>query len=444
MRNNTLGARRKGLVAALAVIALAGCGENGETGSGSAQITALFPNESEQRQIHSIHVWALSPPVSEEASLPPPRLPSSPRASTACGNLVGHALSPYDRYFTLVADRVFFVPDDVPPVLEELPAGEVIVYLEAVDFLGISRFAGCAELELAEGGSATVEIEVVRPGTFDCADPAVGDNAPCDDGSRCTVGEHCRAGACTGGRERSCDSVRDACNSAECTEDGGCQPVPLPDGTSCDAQSQCTEAEVCNSGVCIGAPVDCAARVLACEIAACDVDLGCLVVGQREVGTPCDDDDICTVETSCDSFAQCLGVPRDCTEAVGVCEIADCNQEDGCHAIGNRTSGSPCDDDICFINQQCNAEGNCVGGTERNCAAELTLDVCEAAGCDSDNGCHPDGPAEGTPCDPAVPCDLGQEATCDGTAIGIEACVCSGDNGGSNSNGGGNGGGNGD
>jgi hypothetical protein len=418
-------------MAAAAVFA-ASCGQSEETGSATAEVNARFANDNEARQIHSIHVWALRTPSGEDAELPPPRLPTGPRASTACGNLVGHAISPYDRYFTMLADRVFFVPDEMPPVLEELPAGEIIVYLEAVDFLGASRFSGCRVVEVADGGSVTVDVEVVRPGTFDCGDPVVEDDAPCDDGLRCTVGERCRAGACSGGRERSCASVQDACNSATCTEELGCQAEPLPDGTSCAGESICTVGEVCQAGVCIGAPRDCSEEVLACQFPACDEELGCIATGQLDFGTPCDDGLFCTVSTTCDFTGACVGgAARDCSEELEACDIPACSEEDGCFSAGTRTSGA-CDDNICLIGQQCNAEGNCVGGIERNCAAELTLDACEAAACDPDLGCVPDGPApEGTPCD-AVVCDPGQQAECDGSSITSTACVCVDDNGGDN------------
>jgi hypothetical protein len=71
----------------------------------------------------------------------------------------------------------------------------------------------------------------------------------CDDGDACTTGDHCQSGSCVG-TPVDCDDLND------CTQDicsgGSCSHgfVPGP----CDDGSPCTDPDTCSGGVCHPGP----------------------------------------------------------------------------------------------------------------------------------------------------------------------------------------------
>lgn len=96
-----------------------------------------------------------------------------------------------------------------------------------------------------------------NPCTDDLCDVLLGcqhaDNlVPCEDGLFCTVDDECAAGAC-GGSPRDCGAVGDQCNAGVCNEvTDTCDPQAVADGSPCDDNDACTVADVCSSGTCGG------------------------------------------------------------------------------------------------------------------------------------------------------------------------------------------------
>ena len=76
------------------------------------------------------------------------------------------------------------------------------------------------------------------------------DGTPCNDGDLCTINDVCLGGVCTPGTPVTC-SDRGACESAgTCSPlSGTCFYTPLPDGTPCNDQNSCTIG-TCEACVC--------------------------------------------------------------------------------------------------------------------------------------------------------------------------------------------------
>ncbi len=132
--------------------------------------------------------------------------------------------------------------------------------------------------------------------TGGCRAEAVPDELPCEDGDLCTVGDSCGAGACRPGTTRDCADVSDACNLGVCNPmSGGCDALPVPNGTPCEDGLVCTEGESCTDGRCAGgASVNCEALDDECRIGTCVEDAGGCVGEPARDGSDCNGGDICT------------------------------------------------------------------------------------------------------------------------------------------------------
>lgn len=95
-------------------------------------------------------------------------------------------------------------------------------------------------------------------------------------------------------------------------------------------------------------------------------------------GTPCDDGDPCTVPDLCEAGV-CKTGPKDCSGFKGVCLIGLCNPANGACSSEAATDGTPCDDaKPCTVGDMCTA-AKCVSGQPKNCSDfnACTLDSCE-------------------------------------------------------------------
>lgn len=107
--------------------------------------------------------------------------------------------------------------------------------------------------------------------------------------------------------EVDCSAMNDMCNTGMCNPlTGACEALPVMDGTLCDDGNACTMMDACVAGTCSGAAIDCSEMSDACNTSACDPMTGMCATAPLEDGTSCDDDDICTDETSC-SAGVCSG-----------------------------------------------------------------------------------------------------------------------------------------
>jgi hypothetical protein len=111
-------------------------------------------------------------------------------------------------------------------------------------------------------GTALVEIGFFRPGTSSSAlaasvvpESCAGaiDGTSCEEGDRCTTGDVCQGGVCTGQGPVEC-TASDACHAAGTCDPGTglCSNPAVPEQGPCDDGNPCTMTDVCREGVCRG------------------------------------------------------------------------------------------------------------------------------------------------------------------------------------------------
>ena len=287
---------------------------------------------------------------------------------------------------------------------------------------------------------ATSDTEVVDA----CAGAA--QLAPCDDGNPCTEDDRCFDGACVGAlktcddenpctkdwcevevgcvhedRDKPCDDGN-PCTSVDTCADGKCVGKPVSNAV-CDDDNLCTINDVCTNGVCAGETQLCN-DFNPCTKDFCDTehpqadDFFCVhewitsicddlnectlndtcargqCIGQVEVDKPCSDGSLCTDDGKCQADGSCIGSGKVCTDE-NPCTLDTCQPDGGC--LFTPEVGAICDDgDKCTIQDLCDAEGACVGGTkclpttpceEVGCIAETGACTVAPKDCDDDNIC---------------------------------------------------------
>ena len=259
-------------------------------------------------------------------------------------------------------------------------------------------------------------IQVVIPG---CA----GNDAVCNDGNPCT--------------EDVCDGLTKSCTFLSLT------------GPACDDNTLCTSNDFCDTGLCVGTPIDCDDNNN-CTTESCNALLGC-----TSAPIPCDDGDSCTDDT-CVPETGCAFTDVDCDDGI-VCTLdacladsgtcfhdsaecgcltdADCEDANSCTetvCAADKTcevtllTGDGCDDsNACTSGDTCTASGGCTGA--------LTLcedgDACTVDGCDSLVGCTADplvcedgNACTGDSCDPATGCTTAAIGCDDGDSCTGNGC----------------------
>ncbi len=266
---------------------------------------------------------------------------------------------------------------------------------------------------------------------------------PCaDDGLECTVDLCWWDGTCRHfQRLRACPDGVPCLADSECGgAPGSCQEVgPVP----CDDRDKCTLDDRCTlEGACKGTPRDCTDYETlpsgvevknVCTDDFCDQNnpladpaTGCYYVFNSN---PCEDHDPCTRAEKCAGslcdvcfFGHCTGpILRDCDDK-NPCTLDGCDQfHPGADGSGcwheNLPQGTICDDlNQCTHNDQCDGQAHC-GGSAVDCddKNECTIEV----GCDPAIGCLRRYAENGTTCNDANACTLGDRCF---------AGVCSGPN----------------
>jgi len=162
--------------------------------------------------------------------------------------------------------------------------------------------------------------------TDSCVDGAcvhfANDGEECNDADETTENDHCVAEICKGdpvGCETSqdCDLDTMVCNDADCV-DGECGYTVAPDGTPCEDGLPFTQDDHCVGGTCVGLDQNCTPGMEqfcfpfgapSCLKANC-VDGKCVETSTD--GQECDDADVCTPTSTCQS-GKCVGTPEpDC------------------------------------------------------------------------------------------------------------------------------------
>jgi hypothetical protein len=321
----------------------------------------------------------------------------------------------------------------------------------------------CTEADTCTDGSCLGQVIIcndTNPCTDDTCNPShpggcvfSANDSPCDDGSKCTLGDGCVDGDCVAGAGALyCDDSKQ-CTADSCDPEVGCVHTNLEG--DCDDGNQCTAGDFCQSSDCQTGPdaVDCDDGNI-CTNDVCNPTEGCLhsnnaldcndgnectlgdkcsgskcVPGQQ--GPDCEDGNLCTSDL-CDPAVGCINSPTNdlcddgniCTDgdycAGGKClagaDQEDCDDgddctDDTCHpefGCLNLFNESPCNDgDECTEKDFC-VFGECLGQTKTCNDAE----ICTDDSCDSNQpgGCiyTPNNVA----CDDADPCSLGD--TCIG------------------------------
>ncbi|MBI5611060.1 MAG: hypothetical protein HY902_19465 [Deltaproteobacteria bacterium] len=197
-----------------------------------------------------------------------------------------------------------------------------------------------------------------KPCTTDSCDKVTGNcswvaaSGPCDDGNPCTVGEACASGNCGGGSSKNCDD-KDPCSIDACDPKSGCVYSVNAANPPCDDGSKCTSGDACVQGKCTGVATNCDDGNL-CTTDGCDPATGnCSLLANT---LPCSVADKC-VTAKCGN-GKCVA-----STAVKSCDDKNPCTADSCEAVTGAcvhkaaNDGAACDDGIA-----CTAASQCAGG----------------------------------------------------------------------------------
>jgi hypothetical protein len=271
---------------------------------------------------------------------------------------------------------------------------------------------------LCEGGGA-FDCSDENPCTNDVCNPLKGclhtnNNNVCDDLDPCSEGDKCSGGMCVGSKAKDC-SDGNPCTDDLCIPLAGCSHKV--NANPCDDGSKCTVGDKCTAGTCIpGEPAPCGDGNV-CTDDACDPDLGCY---HSLNALTCNDANACTIGDKCVAGV-CVG------QSVIDCDDGNPCTKDGCAAGGGCTHSpveAPCSDgNACTLNDTCSA-GKCQAGTPFDCADgnSCTADSCDPKGgclhlpangaCDDGNLCTQDDSCEAATCKPGKAVDCADVDVC--------------------------------
>jgi len=213
---------------------------------------------------------------------------------------------------------------------------------------------------------------------------------------------------------------------------GQCVVVPEVDGNSCDDGMFCTTDDTCQAGVCTGGPAnDCGMDSPECQEITCDESAKSCSTAPLDNGTVCVSDDLCQTGTTC-SNGQCTGgTPKDCffSPTPSECFVSVCNPQNGMCEPEPGNDGGSCTDanDLCTVQKTCTA-GQCVGGVPKDCS-NLTQG-CDLGVCDAVTGvCATQTVGDGMACDDLDACTTGETCsvgTC-GSGTPVTNCTAAAD-----------------
>lgn len=243
-----------------------------------------------------------------------------------------------------------------------------------------------------------------NPCTFDACDAAKGcqhtaQTGPCDDGNPCTAPGNCKGGVCLAGQVTTCDD-QDPCTVDACDPGSGkCTSKSGADGTTCDDGDLCTTADACKSGKCLGSGAAQCGDDNPCTADACDPKVGCTHLAQAGA---CDDGEPCTKDDAC-AAGKCVGGTNSCA----------CQSNEDCAAasqgnlcLGQRVCNKAVLPHVCVT----------VSGTAVVCPVGAP-GGCMAPVCDPKTGsCVPAALGDGKACDDGDLCTAGE--SCSGGACG--------------------------
>jgi hypothetical protein len=239
-------------------------------------------------------------------------------------------------------------------------------------------------------GDTSCKYSVCNPFTGACGKITAPYGSPCDDESKCTIGDTCFFADCLGGIDLPCDDAN-PCTEDSCDPESGCVFENLSD-FPCEDGDPCTGGDACLGGQCVSGPsicgcgsdadcamfedgnpcngtltckdggckidpasvVVCVAPGSACQVASCDPKTGECKVSNVMDGTPCSDDDACTQKDVCVG-GKCAVIPLDCDDG-NACTEDGCNPKLGC-------THKPLDAVVCEDGSSCTAGDKCIAGS---------------------------------------------------------------------------------
>lgn len=286
------------------------------------------------------------------------------------------------------------------------------------DFCDAGKCQGGKALKCDDDNICTDNVCQLQKG---CVYPA--NQAGCDDGNGCTVGDICADTACKSGTNicqcantADCASAEDnnlcngtlicdksavpfkcvvspntiiICNASQDTAcfkntcvpaTGDCQMKVVNQGGSCNDGNACTSNDQCADGSCAGQSVVCDDSNV-CTDDACDPASGCVFTSNK---ADCDDGSVCTLLDVCQG-SKCVGTaPLDCDDSKE-CTLDICHKTLGCQHSKTAMNGQACDNnDACTVNDTCQ-NGACQAGTQNTCECYTTADC---AGKEDGNFCN--------------------------------------------------------
>ena len=279
-------------------------------------------------------------------------------------------------------------------------------------------------------GGASLACDDGNPCTTDSCDPSSGcvhesvSGMSCEDGDECTFNEACDDGECVG-KAVDCDDAN-MCTNDLCDPSGGCVYTPVAGSPVCDDGNQCTLTDVCKGGLCVGSDIMECDDGNVCTDDYCDEAAG--ACAQSFNSDPCEDGDVCTFEDICVNGTCLGGLPvacddgNDCTEDYCSSDAGGCVFEDNGQCDCQLASDCFDDDNDCNGYPEC-IENTCVTAPGSAIECDPSLDTaCLKNQCVPATGaCAMVAMPEGTPCDDADLCSLGDlcgdEGVCSGEPV---------------------------
>ena len=193
------------------------------------------------------------------------------------------------------------------------------------------------------------------------------------------------------------------CQAAICnTQDGTCMAGNLKNGTPCDDENPCTVESFCSEGDCMGSGETACDDQDPCTLDSCDFDAGCVHLSLDEGA--CDDGNPCTGEDACTN-GKCQGVAIDC----------DCEVDADCMAFD--------DDNLCNGFLRCQ-NGDCLPDDETVVVCPAPMEACFLNMCNPETGACEETPVvDGGACSDGDSCTTG-DSCADGKCVAGPNYVC--------------------
>ncbi len=194
----------------------------------------------------------------------------------------------------------------------------------------------------------------------------------CDDGNKCTLGDFCSNSLCLPDEITGC-SDNNVCTDDSCDSKKGCSNIAniLP----CEDGSKCTLGDKCKDNVCLPGEITLCNDGNGCTNDSCDKAGGCQNLANS---LPCEDGNVCTLSDNCANAACVAG-------ALNACDDKNPCTDDSCDPVTNcahKNNVALCDDGQgCTINDTCLA-AKCAG-VAKVCddGNPCTTDKCDGGTC---------------------------------------------------------------